>query len=331
MANIFNTDYALPQKWAFDNLMSLRVLFDMLVWKTRENPRVCAVYKPLLQAGEQLVVLCCDANPHYLATSTDHNLQRETYDEYHKGNVVKEMVITDLDGDVVLLLPLLASISPVCGDGNIMICQAQLEQNNNVTKGFVTLLTGLPGYHIILLLDKGFKKHRFNPQHPITFLDFCHRIPGLHAFVPLDPGDQYLDSQLQPGGLPDPAIGRNKRLTCREANTSRTVVSMGHSAVEMSFGEQAQWGMSYKKEFLPPRMMKPIGGLCLNASEQPRLFIVLYALFVLKNRYHQPNHPTFSLPAALTYRDIGLAARNRLPFRNPLDPLEGVQWDNDPF
>ena len=63
-------------------------------------------------------------------------------------------------------------------------------------------------------------------------------------------------------------------------------------------------GMSYKKEFVPPRMMKPIGGLCPNASEQPRLFIVLYALSVLKNRCHQPNRPTFSLPAALTYRDM---------------------------
>ena len=47
-------------------------------------------------------------------------------------------------------------------------------------------------------------------------------------------GDPSLNSleQLQPGGLPDPAIGRNKRSTCREANTSRTVVNMGHSAAE---------------------------------------------------------------------------------------------------
>ena len=122
----------------------------MLAAKTRANQIVQAIFETLLQPGEQ-------------------QLQRYTFHSFHKGNTVKEIMMTDLDGDVVLLLPLFASVSPVCGDGNTLISQVVLEQNNRITGGLVTPLSGLPGFHIVLLLDKGFKVHHFNPQN-VTLL-----------------------------------------------------------------------------------------------------------------------------------------------------------------
>ena len=300
----------------------------MLAAKTRANQIVQAIFETLLQPGEQLVVICCDGNPHSVVRSSHQQLQKSTFDSFHKGNTIKEIVVTDLDGDVVLLLPLFASVSPVCGDGNTLISQVVLEQNNRITGGLVTLLSGLPGFRIVLLLDKGFKVHRFNPQN-FTLLQFCQTIPRLNGFVPLDVGDVYLDGNLLPGRIPDAINGRVRRLTCREANTSRTVIGFGRSAVEMSFGEQCQWGMAYKNKPVPPQMMEPIGDLCQNVSQLPKFFILLEVLATMKNRYHSPNRPSFPLPPGMTYRDIGLQARQRISFRNPLDPLEGVQWNAD--
>ena len=117
-------------------------------------------------------------------------------------------------------------MSPVCGDGNTLISQVVLEQNNCITGGLVTPLSGLPGFHIVLLLGKGFKVHRFNPQN-VMLLQFCQMIPRLNAFVPLDVGDVYLDGNLLPGRILDAINGRVRRLTCRKANTSRTVIGLG--------------------------------------------------------------------------------------------------------
>ena len=116
-----------------------------------------------------------------MVRSSHQQLQRSTFHSFHKRNTVKEIVVTDLDGDVVLLLPLFASVSPVCGDGNTL-SQVVLEQNNRITGGLVTLLSGLPGFRIVLLL--GFKVHRFNLQN-VTLLRFCQTIPRLNALFPL--------------------------------------------------------------------------------------------------------------------------------------------------
>ena len=75
--------------------------------------------------------------------------------------------------------------------------------------------------------------------------------------------------------------------------------------------------------------MEPIGDLCQNVSQLPKFFILLEVLTKMKNRYHSLNRPSFPLPPGMTYRDIGLQARERISFRNPLDPLEGVQWNAD--
>ena len=149
--------------------------------KTRANQIVQAIFETLLQPGEQLVVICCDGNPHSVVRSSHQQLQRPTFDSFHKGNTVKKIVVTDLDGDVVLLLSLFASVSPVCGDGNTLISQAILEQHNRITGGLVTLLSGLPGFRIVLLLDKGFKVHCFNAQN-VTLLQFCQTILRLKRF-----------------------------------------------------------------------------------------------------------------------------------------------------
>ena len=158
-----------------------------------------------------------------------------------------------------------------------------------------TLLSGLPGFGIVLLLDKGFKVHRFNPQN-VMLLQFCQMIPRLNAFVLLDVGDVNVDGNLLSGRIPDAINGRVRRLTCREANTSRTVIRFGKSAVEMSFGEQCQWGMAYKNMPVLPQMMKPIGDLCQNVSQLSKFsFCLKFSLLrrtdtIPRIGHHFPSH-----------------------------------------
>ena len=129
----------------------------MLAAKTRANQIVQAMFETLLQPGEQLVVICCDGNPHSVVRSSHQQLQRSTFDSFHKGNTVREIVVTDLDGDVVLLLPLFASVSPVCGDGNTLISQVVLEQNNRITGGLVTLFIWFTWIPYCLVDEQGFQ------------------------------------------------------------------------------------------------------------------------------------------------------------------------------
>ena len=77
----------------------------MLAAKTRANQIVQAIFETLLQPAEQLVVICCDGNLHSVVRSSHQQLQRSTFDSFHKENTIKEIMVTDLDGDVVLLLP----------------------------------------------------------------------------------------------------------------------------------------------------------------------------------------------------------------------------------
>ena len=72
------------------------------------------------------------------------------------------MELIDMEGDTIPF-PLFESADPVHSDGNITLKQATLETANNIIGGLVRFLTGMPGFRIVLLLDKGFQVHRFNP------------------------------------------------------------------------------------------------------------------------------------------------------------------------
>ena len=50
----------------------------MLAEKTRANQIVQAIFETLLQPGEQLVVICCDGNPHSVVRSSHQQSQRST-------------------------------------------------------------------------------------------------------------------------------------------------------------------------------------------------------------------------------------------------------------
>ena len=47
---------------------------------------------------------------------------------------------------------------------------------------------------------------------------------------------------------------------------------------------------------------------------------------VIKNRYHKPFELDFTLPPQVTYANLSTRALERISFRNPLDPINQVQW-----
>ena len=147
-------DNILPQRWAFQNRKSLNFYFDLLATKTQQHPREFEIYRHLCGQGQRLIVAVGDSTKFLLVKSSDHKLQRQTYLSRLHTNVATKMEIVDFDGDTILFFPLLASADPVLGDANIMVCQAELEENKQITGGLVRFVTGLPGFVICLILDK---------------------------------------------------------------------------------------------------------------------------------------------------------------------------------
>ena len=110
-----------------------------------------------------LVVAVGDSTKFRLVKSGDHKLQGQMYLSRLHTKVATKMEMVDLDGDTILSFLLLASVDTVLGDANIMLCQVELEENNQIiTGGLVRFVTGLPGFVICLSLYRRFLVHRFN-------------------------------------------------------------------------------------------------------------------------------------------------------------------------
>ena len=328
-------DNILPQRWDFQNRMSLNFYFDLLATKTQQHPRELEIYRHLCGQGQRLIVAVGDSTKFRLVKSSDHKLQRQTYLSRLHTNVATKMEIVDLDGDTILFFPLLASADPVLGDANIMVCQAELEENNQITGGLMRFVTGLPGFVICLILDKGFLVHRFNPCNQ-TLMQFFNTVANnnnncLRAFCPLNPGDTYLDNNLLPAGndplnlvINNVQRRRARRLTDLEANTARVAVAMSRWIVEASYAADRAISITGKKKAIPHQYLEKAG--FAPSPDSSKLAIILYAAIVLKNRYHEPYELKFTLPPQVTYADLGTRAAERILFRNLLDPINHVQW-----
>ena len=79
-----------------------------------------------------------------------------------------------------------------------------------------------------------------------------------------------------------------------------------------------------QKKAIPHQYLEKAG--FAPSPDSSKLAVILYSAMVLKNRYHEPHELKFTLPPQLTYADLGTRAAERILFRNPLDPINHVQW-----
>ena len=333
MEQIF-LDNILPQRWAFHNNGAFQFYLNELAIKTRRHPREFELYRHLCGPGDQLIIAVGDSTKFRANKSSDHHLQKQSYNGRLHGNFVTKMEFVDLDGDTILFLPLLASADPVLGDANILVSQADLEEGNQITGGIVRFANGFPGFVICILLDKGFLVHRFNPSNR-TLLQFFNQVANrtgrLKYFLPLNPGSEYFDNQLQPAGRDNVNVvinnvlrRRARRLSDYEANSTRVSVTMCRWIVEASYS--CDWAMNItgKKKNIPYQYLEEAN--FQPAPQVSKQGVILYASMVMKNRYHKPFELTFTLPPQVTYANLGTRALERISFRNPLDPINQVQW-----
>ena len=102
---------------------------------------------------------CCsegDSTKFHLVKNSDHKLQWQIYLSQLDTIIATKMEMLDLDDDTIVFFPQLGIADPDLGDANIMVCQAELDENNQITGGLVRFVTGLRGFVICLILDKGF-------------------------------------------------------------------------------------------------------------------------------------------------------------------------------
>ena len=243
------------------------------------------------------------------------------------------MTCVDLDGSLIWASGLINSRTPQHGDGNILVDQILREQNNNLTNGFWSLVCVDEGFVFVLLGDKGFANNYLNPNGNTTLANLIlNRNTNvgqrIYFFSPTKPGGDIMDRRLNNLGA-DPQhlqSGLNRRLTAREANTCRAIVTSSRAVVEQAYGAHSQFRNIRKHEQIEYQFLEPLGILCPYYENMPKWWMLSMFIWEMINRYHRPFSQQYELPLGITYADIGRRMIERIEYRNPYDGLENIQF-----
>ena len=63
--------------------------------------------------------------------------------------------VCDPAGFTVFLSEVMGSISPVMGDGNLLLNVLRSEEEAGIDHGLRRIFQGLPGFHVCLIMDAG--------------------------------------------------------------------------------------------------------------------------------------------------------------------------------
>ena len=324
----------LPQFLFFNGNHLARVgYWNTLAAVTRRHAQQFEIYSPLCRNGEQLLVVVTDSTKYRTSRSNDVTARKATYCGYTAENDYTQMTLVDLDGNLIWASGLLNSRTPQHGDGNIIVDQILREQQQNLQNGFWAVICVSAGFKLVLLADTGYAKYHLNP-HPNTTLEILianrNNQVGqrIYLFTPTKPGGNVWDRNLNNLG-PDPqhfGSGLHRRLTAREANVCRVLVTSSRSVVEQSNSSHSQYRNNHKHEAIEYQMLEPIGNLCPYLSNQPRWWALSMFSWGLNNKYHLPFSQTYALPPGYNYGGIGRAMLHRIEMRNPYDGLERINF-----
>jgi hypothetical protein len=303
---------------------------------TRRHREQFEIYRPLCRNGEQLLIGVMDSSKYRTSRSDDVTARKATYCGYTAENDYTQMTCVDLDGNLIWASGLLNSRTPQHGDGNIIVDQILREQQNNLQNGLWSLISVSQGFIFVLLGDTGFAKYYLNPNANVTLQNLIdnrnnqvgHRI---HFFSPIKPGNNIYNINLVSLG-PDPQHlqnGFNRRLTAREANSSRVTVTSSRSVVEQAYSSHSQFRNIRKHEAIEYQLLEPLGDLCPYFAAQPKWWMVSMFAWNMVNKYNRPFSQTFDLPPGYTYASVGTTMRQRIEMRNPYDRLEGINFPID--
>ena len=270
-----------------------------------------------------------DSTKYQAARSNDVTARKATYCGYKAENDYTQMTLVDLDGNLIWGSGLLNSRTPQHGDGNILVDQILREQQQNLQNGFWSIICVSAGFVFVLLGDTGFARYHLNPHANLTLATLIANRNNqvgqrIFFFTPTKPGGDIWDSNLNNLG-PDPQHLQTmftRRLTAREANVCRVLVTSSRSVVEQCYATHSQNRNIHKHEAIEYQLLEPIGVRCPYFSSHSKWWILSMFAYNLSNKYNRPFSQTYGLPPGYTYARIGRSMLHRIDMRNPYDSLE---------
>ena len=192
-----------------------------------------------------------------------------------------------------------------------------------IAGGLTEALSGLPGFFVIHLFDKGFKQYFGNLA---SFLDALTAIEvgvggRVRHFLPADSGEDWFDriGQSHPPPLTPPNMDRGRLLWEVQANCTRAFCTAHRWAVEACFGRDFGVKMTGIRGEIPQQLLDP----CNHppTPQVPKIFVVNAVTHQLNADNATPVAEVYELPPHVSHADIGRQMIERLELVNWLDPL----------
>ena len=232
-----------------------------------------------------------------------------------------------------------ASCDPVSGDGNLVIDQLIKEKDCGIDTGLLRILKGLPGYRVVLLMDKGFKVHLHNPNQRYPTLDdllieIQRDCEGrLDYFSPNSKGGIILDVNLRPAAIPrlDPVRDQErKRMIDLEANTSAASCTKHRCLIEMLFCRYWTYKILGKDHLVPWQYLDRFQEGRENDTHcfHSKFFVILWVVAAINNCHGEMYRWSSPIQGVVNFTPmyVGHQIRHRITFKNPLDPFNKVRW-----
>ena len=181
-------------------------------------------------------------------------------------------------------------------------------------------LSGLPGFYVIHLFDKGFKKYFGNQP---SFLDASTTLEAglggrVRHFTPADVGDVWYNRLGQAHPPPVTPLERGKLLWDLQANSTRAFTTAHRWVAEFNNGRD--WGtckMSGSRGEIPQQLLEPYGQQ--PTPQVPKIYVVNAVHHQLIADYGTPLSEVYELPPNVNHAGIGKQMLARLEVRNWLD------------
>ena len=182
-------------------------------------------------------------------------------------------------------------------------------------------LSGLPGFFVIHLFDKGFKQYLGNNP---SFLDALTALEAgvggrVRHFLPADSGDDWHDRLGQAHPAPVTPILRGKLLWDVQANSTRIFCTAHRWVAEANFGRGWGWKMTGSREEIPQQLLEPYQKQ--PTPQVPKIYVINAVHHQLMYDFATPMTEAYELPPNVSHADIGRQMLARLECPNWLDPL----------
>jgi hypothetical protein len=322
------------------NLGNGNNLVDLLTEASNAShrcPRFMAYFGPLLaqwtanhpgQPAPRLVGLAGDGRIINIPHLSDFNKQQRTFSTKTKNNGLSHIVFVGMDGRAYFSFVLGACSSPANTDGEQCRFLVELENdpNLNLNGGMFTLLQGHPGFLVIFLLDKGFKRYLAGPG--IDFLTIMQQIKqqtgGLvEVRLPLDAGDGYYDLNgnfhLPPIRHPQAPPNVQGLLMAKQANSTKLCTGAGRFHSEHFFATEWARQMLGGRDMIDQAYLNPMG---VGVTPQvAKIYGIIQSHFDIQWRFQSASVQRCPLPVGCTYRQQAEVLTGRMGMENWLDPL----------